>query len=91
MKYEHFESLSNNNSVVKVKPVALSVDYYKCFLTPLHSIKCSQLSTFEVNATNFYEFKLPEVQINLHFGKFGLVKKSPTPNYGLLKAIKMYF
>ena len=27
----------------------------------------------------FYKFKLPEVQINLHFGLFGLVKKSQTP------------
>ena len=29
----------------------------------------------EVDGTIFYKFKLPEVQINLHFGKFGLIKK----------------
>ena len=28
----------------------------------------------EVGGTMFYKFKLPEVQINLHFGLFGLVR-----------------
>ena len=41
----------------------------------------------EVVGTIFYKFKLPEVQINLHF-MFGLVKKSPTPNYGWKKQSK---
>ena len=34
----------------------------------------------EVDGTIFYKFKLPEVQINLHFGYFELVKKTQTPN-----------
>ena len=34
--------------------------------------------------TLVYKFKIPEVQINLHFGQFGLVKKLPTPNYGCI-------
>jgi len=42
----------------------------------------------KVVGTNFYKSKLPEVQINLHFGKFGLVKKYPVPNYGLRKQWK---
>ena len=45
----------------------------------------------EVDGTIFYKFKLPEVQINLHFGLFGLVKKSPTPNYGWRKQSKCIF
>ena len=36
----------------------------------------------EVDGSFFYKFKWPEVQINLHFGLFELVKKSQTPNYG---------
>ena len=39
----------------------------------------------EVLGTIFYKFKLPEVQINLHFGYFEHVKKSPKPNYGWRK------
>ena len=39
----------------------------------------------------FFKFKLPEVQINLYFGYFGLVKKSPTPNYGWRKQSKRIF
>ena len=45
----------------------------------------------EVVGTIFYKFKLPEVQINLHFGVFGLVKKSQTPTYGLRKQSKCFF
>jgi len=45
----------------------------------------------EVVGTIFHKFKLPEVQINLHFGYFGLVKKSPTPNYGWGKPLKCFF
>ena len=44
----------------------------------------------EVVGTIFYKFKLPEVQINLHFGLFGLVKKYPTPNYGWRKQSNVY-
>ena len=39
----------------------------------------------------FYKFKLPEVQINLHFGYFELVKKSSTPNYGWRNQSKCIF
>ena len=39
----------------------------------------------EVVGTIFYKFKLPEVQINLHFGKFELVKEYPTPTNGWRK------
>ena len=45
----------------------------------------------EVDGTIFYKFKLLEVQINLHFGLFGLVKKSPTPNYGWRRRSKCIF
>ena len=41
--------------------------------------------------TIFYKFKLPEGQIYLHSGKFGLVKKSPTPNYSWGKQSKCIF
>ena len=45
----------------------------------------------QVDGTFFYKFKLHEVQINLHFGLFGLVKKSPTPNYGWRKQSNVLF
>ena len=45
----------------------------------------------EVVGTIFYKFKLPEVQINLHFGQFGLVKKSQTLNYSWRKQSKCNF
>jgi len=41
--------------------------------------------------TIFNMFKLFEVQINLHFGWFGHVKKSLTPNYGCRKQSKCIF
>ena len=44
-----------------------------------------------LEGTIFYKFKLPEVQINLYFGYFGLVKKSPMPNYGWRKQSKCIF
>ena len=45
----------------------------------------------EVDGTIFYKFKLPEVQINLHFGWFELVKRSQTPNYCWRKQSKCFF
>ena len=48
----------------------------------------STLDISEAYGTIFYKFKLPEVQINWHFRKFGLVKKSPMPNYGWRKRSK---
>ena len=39
----------------------------------------------EVVGTFFLQDQIPKVQINLHFGLFGLVKKSPKPNYNLRK------
>ena len=51
----------------------------KLYLTCKVTVKSRYL---EVDGTFFYKFKLSEVQINLHFGKFGLVKKSPTPKHG---------
>ena len=49
------------------------------FTEQMHFIHYSRIS---ISRTIFYKFKLPEVQINLHFGLFGLVKKSQTQNYG---------
>ena len=54
----------------------------------LHTVESRYL---EVDGTIFYKIKLPEVQINLHFGLFGLVKKSSTPNYGWKKQSKYIF
>ena len=45
----------------------------------------------EIDATVFYKLKLPEVQINLHFGKFELVIKSSMPNYGWSRISKCIF
>jgi len=45
----------------------------------------------EFDVTILYKFKLPEVQISLHFGQFGLVKKVSNAKLWLEKAIKIYF
>ena len=45
----------------------------------------------EVVETNLYKFKEPEVQSKLHFGTFGLVKKSSTLNYCWIKQSKCIF
>ena len=42
-------------------------------------------------SSNYPKCKLTEVQINLHFGKVGLVKKSATPNYGWRKQSNCIF
>ena len=61
--------------------------YLRYNLKPIifNSNKSSTVNSryLEVLGTIFYKFKLPEVQINL-----GLVKKSPTPNYGWRKQSK---
>ena len=55
------------------------------YLPPPMNSRASQYTVksryLEVDGTIFYKFKLPEVQTNLHFALFELVKKSPTPNY----------
>ena len=43
-------------------------------LKSLFTISAVNSQYLELDGTIFYKFKLPEVQINLHFGKFGLVK-----------------
>ena len=39
----------------------------------------------EVDVTFLYKFKLPEVQIDMHFGLLGLVKMSPRPMFFLFR------
>ena len=51
----------------------------------------SRYMYLEFDGTIFHKFELPEVQINLHFGEFGLVKRSPTPNNGWRKQSKCIF
>ena len=54
-----------------------SISDSESFLSAPHINRITVNSRYlEDVGTIFYKFKLPEVQIYLHFGKFGLVKKS---------------